>query len=244
MLMKNRLPSLAIAISALFAFAAPAAALTVSNSDTTTTPGWTIPVDVWGDFTDEHPALSLGAAPNLTLDRFDPSLGTLTGVELRFDHTASGEATASRTVGDAVDLTFPFAFEVTSIDNGAPGTAAAAVALDPTFVGNVPAGTLLMESALSTSLFWTSPVDLASFEGTGTFVVDPWYEIVVTPPANNCPRGQTCPDPPVGENDLANPTATTVATVIYTYSVPEPSTAALLGLALTMVAAGARTRRS
>src|SRR5580704_12850661 len=110
-------------------------------------------------------------APTLTLPRFSPAIGTLTGVSIQFASTTStfdieSTGTATLVTGAAVDLTLNYT--VTSGSTNGTGEASQDTSKAIDYLGttpqSIPSPTL---TSATNSLSYNDAADLSAFTGTG-----------------------------------------------------------------------------
>lgn len=187
------------------------------------------------------------ATESLTWDKFDPTLGTLTGVSLSIGGTASGSVSVSNTDVDALNL-FDFFNRVRLTFGGTGSKPAAQTATNTALVSSplIPTapGTYSLAGE-STQGFSLSPATqelsglsnnldafLAYFTGPGTFTTS----LIQLPAIASSNSGFTT-------IDNSGLSAYGMVSIVYTYQpVPEPSTYALAAIGLG-VAGFVRNRR-
>lgn len=187
------------------------------------------------------------SSQTLTWDKFDPSLGTLTGVSLSIGGTASGSVSVTNTDVDALNL-FDFVnrirltFSGTGSKPGSQTTTNTALVSSPVIPTSPGTYSLAGESTQGFALNpgsqtlsgLSNNLDafLAYFTGPGAFTTS----LVQLPAIGSSNSGFTTVD-------NAGLLAAGMVSIVYTYQpVPEPSTCALAAVGLA-VAGFVRARR-
>ena len=181
----------------------------------------------------------------LNWNKFDPSLGTLTGVSLTINGTSSGYVLVQNTDVDPIDLNNFFnrvrlTFSGTISKPGAQSSANTLISTTPSIPESPAVYTLtngteqfdLASNQALTSLSNDLTAFLSYFTGPGSFTTD-----IFQLPSVGSSNGDA--------TDLENSSLATggVVSIVYTYSpVPEPSTYALAALGLG-IAGFVRARR-
>lgn len=165
----------------------------------------------------------------LAVQQFNPSLGTLTGVQLSVDATVTGSVAVTNISSGA--LTFTNAFiSVPLTSTGPDGTIASTVTMAIDAAGTAAANTTTTFPVTASSQGFANATTFSAYEGTGTFNA--------TLAATSLSFGGT--PGPGGQNNLffgGAATAGGFVDVTYTYTpgtpvVPEPASMALLGIGM------------